>query len=209
MKVQGPRGVSYADGTSGSAKNTEGRIPYYNQYSYLPLAVTDGFDLLDYSTVYAFASWAARNYGGSEFLRRVVQSPYTTRTAVETAAAAGGASPSDLDSLIGRWAVAVMSSDRTDMPAGYRTNVGDWFSSTTGGKTYRLGSIDYFNYLPLNYYKGTYGSVGGPVCYEPGQTVSTQYAGSNVYFAAARNLTGSKKFTVSLPEGVTMHLVVR
>jgi hypothetical protein len=209
MKVQGPRGVSYMDGSSGNAGNTEGRIPLYNGQTYMPLTVTENFDLVDYSTVYAFASWAARNYGGSEFLRRVVQSSSTGRGAVEAAAAAGGASPSDLNSLIGRWAVAVMGSDRTDMPAGYRTNIGDWFVSATGSKQYKLGSMDYFKYLPRNNNTGRIGTVGGPVFIEAGQTSFIQNAASNVFYAAARNLTGSRKFSIKLPENVTMYLVTR
>lgn len=209
MQVQGPRGVSYTDGSSGSAGNTEGRIPLYNGQTYMPLTVTENFDLVDYSTVYAFASWAARNYGGSEFLRRVVQSSSTGKGAVEAAAAAGGASPSDLNSLLGRWAVAVMGSDRADMPAGYRTNIGDWFVSSTGGKQYKLGSMDYFKYLPRNINTGVSGTVGGPVFIEAGQTSFIQNASSNVFYAAARNLRGSRTFSVKLPENVTMYLVTR
>ena len=38
LQVDGPRGVAYNDGTAGSAGNTFGRLPYYNQYNYIPVA---------------------------------------------------------------------------------------------------------------------------------------------------------------------------
>lgn len=207
MGVLGPRGVDSSIGSSGSANNKDGRIPLYNQYSYYPLTVTNNFNLFDYSTSYAFGAWAARNYGGAEFLRRVVCSPYVDQEAVEKAAAAGGAVRSDLDSLIARWAVSVMGSDRTDMPSGYRFNDADWFSSTYSDTVYRLGSIDFHKYLPYDPYTATYGPTAG-LSYVTA-SVANAAASSNVYFAATSGLAGKKSFAISLPEGVTMSVVVK
>ncbi|MFA6508642.1 MAG: peptidase M30 [Treponemataceae bacterium] len=211
MGVPGPRGVDYTIGSSGPANNTEGRIPIYNQYSYLPLAVTDSgsFGLLDYSTAYAFGAWVARNYGGAAFLKNVVCSAYMDKEAVEKAAAAGGATLADLDSLIQRWAVSVMGSDRADMPVGYVYNTGDWKTSTVNGSTYKLGSIDFHKYLPYDAYSGTYGQTPGPMYLTSSGPTSNLSASSNVYYAAARSFAGKKSFEVSLPVGVTMTVVVR
>jgi hypothetical protein len=208
--VMGPRGVDPSDGSAGSAGNKEGRIPLYNRYTYLPLVTKSGFDIFDYSTVYAFGAWAARNYGGAEFLRNVVQNAYTDKQAVVSAAKLGGAERSDLDSLIARWAVSVLGSDRTDMPPGYAYNVGAWINSAAqDGSAYRLGSMNIHNYLPLDPYTGTYGAVSGPLYADASGGVSFFGASSNVYYAAARSLSGEKSFEVTLPEGVTMHVVLK
>ena len=50
--------------------------------------------------------------------------------------------------LVTRWAVAVLGSERTDMPPGYVFNTGGWTTSSCGGLSYNLGSIDFFNYDP-------------------------------------------------------------
>jgi hypothetical protein len=168
----------------------------------------------DYSTVYAFGAWAARNYGGAEFLRNVVQNAYTDKQAVVSAAKLGGAERSDLDSLIARWAVSVLGSDRTDMPPGYAYNVGAWINSAAqDGSAYRLGSMNIHNYLPGTYDavqgKLVYGAVSGPLYADASGGLSFLRASSNVYYAAARSLSGEKSFDVTLPEGVTMHVVLK
>ncbi|GAB1483447.1 hypothetical protein MASR2M78_22630 [Treponema sp.] len=203
MGVLGPRGVPPEDGSAGSTANNQGRIPSYNEFSYLPLEMLYSFDLVDYSTAYAFGAWAARNYGGAEFLRRVVRSPLSTSAAVSSAAAAGGARASDFDSLIARWAVSVLNSDRQDMPAGYQLNSGSWFESKIGGATYRLGSIDFFNYS-----NGTNAGTG-PLLLDGSGSLSGFQASANVYYSAAMALRGKKKFAISLPEGIVMHIVMK
>lgn len=202
MGVPGPRGVTSTDATAGPLNNTEGRFPSYNQYSYLPLNILSNFDLYDYSTAYSFGSWAARNYGGAEFLRRVVRSRYTDREAVEQAAKKGGADPFDLDSLMAGWAVAVMGSDRTDMPAGYRYNRGDWFTSSVDGKSFRLGSIDLFRYV-----NGSGGT--GPRLIQPSGSIPNLGASSNVYYSAAQSLTGTRNFELTVPAGVQVHVMLK
>lgn len=207
MGVSGPRGIAPAIGHAGSGGNTNGRLPDYNRYTHLPLESTDSAwqqanAVYYYSVVYAFGAWAARNYGGAQFLRDIVRSRYTDRQAIEYAAAQAGANPSDLDSLLARWAVAVMASDRTDMPPGYRLNTGDWISSTVAGKEYRLGSINFFNY---SYAEGR----SGPLFVEAGQQISSQSASTNVFYAAARGLVGKKSFTITVPDGIEMYVVLK
>jgi len=203
MGVLGPRGLAPEDGSAGSVGNDQGRIPSFNEYSYLPLERVYSFDLYDYSTAYAFGAWAARNYGGAEFLRRVVRSTARDNSAVSEAAASGGAITADFDSLIARWAVAILNSDRTDMPAGYKLNSGSWFESSIDSSTYRLGSIDFFNYV-----NAANGGTG-PYLIEGSGSVAGFQASSNVYYSAAKALKGKKKFAISLPEGIVMHAVVK
>lgn len=208
MQVEGPRGVAYTDGTSGAVQNTDGRIPYYNQYTYLPLISSDSaWQSADavyyYSTVYAFGAWAARNYGGPEFLKNVVQNPYTDKKAVEYAIAKAGAAYSDMNSLIGRWAVSVIGSKRTDMPPGYVLNKDGWLTYSMGSLTYKLGSINFFNYR----YQDQSLTLDGPRCIEPGQA-SPATASTNTYYLAARALTGKRTFRLSVPQGILMHVMV-
>lgn len=208
MQVEGPRGVTYSDGTAGTSGNTNGRIPYYNRYTYLPLISDDSAwqssdAVLYYSTVYAFGAWAARNYGGPEFLRNVVQCPYTDKRAVEYAAARGGAKTADMDSLIGRWAVSVIGSPRTDMPQGYMLNKDSWFSYSIGSLNYRLGSINFFNYR----YQDQSFTLDGPRCIEPGQNLPAQNS-TNTYYIAARAMTGKRQFKLTVPDGIIMHVLV-
>lgn len=210
LQVEGPRGVDPNDGTGGAPHNTLGRIPYYNYYTHLPL-ITSNWDwqfgdaLLYYSTVYAFGAWAARNYGGPEFLRNVVHNPYTDKKAVEYAAAKGGALRSDMNSLIGRWAVSVIGSNRTDMPPGYVLNRDDWLSYSLGDLSYRLGSINFFNYR----YEDETVTLDGPNCLEPGQILPYASASTNTYYRAARGVTGNRTFHLSIPAGIVMHMMVQ
>jgi hypothetical protein len=203
MGVPGPRGVAPADGSAGPYNNYEGRMPLFNRYSFYPLAVTLSYDVFDYSTTYAFGSWLARNYGGAALLRRLVHSSASDRTLVESAAAIGGASPADLDSLMARWGASVLLSDREDLPQGYRYNAGGWFNSSLDGISYRLGSIDAFRY----YRYGT--SVLGPFVFTANGPAGQGLASSNVLFRAAQGFTGKRSFEINLPEGVRMYIVLK
>ncbi|AEJ62225.1 Peptidase M30, hyicolysin [Spirochaeta thermophila DSM 6578] len=205
--VEGPRGVDPQVGGPGDPGNTGGRIPYYNQYTYLPLMKTEGFDLLDYATTYAFGAWTVRNFGGAFFLRRVVQSPYGGKDAVEKAVQEAGGVYTTMADLVAQWAVAVLTSDRTDMPEGYRYNTGTWFTSTLGGTEYRLGSIDFFRYYRRTE-DGEVISEPGPVVYEGEDPLGELSAASNVFYAAARSFTGKKTFHLTVPQGVITHVVI-
>ena len=101
--------------------------------------------------------------------------------------------------LLSRWAVAVLSSDRTDMPPGYRYNIGpNWVSSGAGSITYNLGSINFFNYDPLPQILASTGSV-------PKGKIATA---SNVYYQASSSLTGSKTWSLVVPQGVGFSVFV-
>ncbi len=201
MGVPGPRGVASGDGTAGAAGNTEGRIPFFNKYSYLPLVSETGFDIYDYSTTYTFGAWLARNYGGAGLLSRMLGSSASDSAIVQEAAGAGGAYPSDLDSLIARWAIAVMGSDNEYMPPGYRLNTGGFFDSSINGASYRLGSIDMFRY--------NIDGRAGPWFMESVGPLTQARASSNVYYLVERAAKGSVSVKVKIPEGVIVHAVIK
>jgi hypothetical protein len=201
LGVSGPRGVAYNDPTAGAKNNDQGRIPYFNYYlssNDRQLTKIDGndYDALDYSFSYAFGSWLARNYGGAEFVRRVVQSSAVDEDCVTDAVKAYSGQKLSIGQLVQRWALAVLGSDRTDMPLGYRYNTGKWVDSTVGNMTYRLGSINFFNYSPApQVLDGTgYTNYVAPA--------------SNVYYLAASGMSGSDTWKLSLPPGVTFSVYI-
>jgi hypothetical protein len=200
LGVEGPRGVSPADGSAGSPGITEGRIPDFNRYSYYPLAVSSGYDLTDYSISYAFGSWLARNYGGAQLLSRVVQCSETGTAALTNAVAVEtGRQDESMAGLLEKWAASVLLSDVTTAPARYRYNTGSWTTSSAGGLTYDLGSINIFNYSPDLYVF----TQAGPV---PGTTFNRS---SNIYYSAAQGLGTARSWTITVPQGILMTVVVK
>ncbi len=197
--VEGPRGVSPpTDGSAGGAGITGGRIPTFNQYSYSALVRPTTFDLTGYSVAYAFGAWLARNYGGTELLRRIVQCPQTDESAVVNAVIQyTGNKNESLATLLERWAAAVLLSDTTSAPSGYRYNVGTWFTSSAGGQTFDLGSMNFFNYSP------------SLTVFTPGTAPTTDSHSSNLYYLAATGLTGSQSWKITVPAGLAMNVVIR
>jgi hypothetical protein len=199
MGVKGPRGVSYTDGSAGSTGNEDGRIPVFNAYlsgDDRQLTKTSNYDAYDYSFSYAFGAWLMRNYGGAQFVKSVVYSSATDSDCITNAVNSYSGQSLSIEDLISRWAVAVLGSSRTDMPLGYRYNTGTWTSSSVGGMTYDLGSINFFNYNPE------------PQVLSDKATISSIAASSNVYYLAASGMTGSDKWTLSLPKGVGFNVYV-
>ena len=137
LGVKGPRGVSSAMGDAGPTGNIFGRIPTFNRYlSYQldKISPQNGpYNVEDYSFSYAFGSWLMRNYGGANFVKNVVYDLATDSTCVLDAVTKASGKSLSMADLITRWAVAVLGSERTDMPPGYVFNTGGWTTSTAGG----------------------------------------------------------------------------
>jgi hypothetical protein len=195
--VEGPRGVLTGD--AGTPPVKLGRLPQFNAASSSSLAVTgSNFDLIDYSVAYAFGAWLIRNYGGPDLLKRIVQCAQTDSTAVVNAAAAYSGTTESMQKLLERWSASVLLSDTTGAPPGYRYNTGGWNSFTAGSQSFSLGSIDFFNYSP----QPTMYSAASPLPAPPSSS-------SNVYFKAAGKLSSSRTFSVKLPAGVEMTVVLK
>jgi hypothetical protein len=199
--VEGPRGVTPpGDGSAGTPATAGGdRIPDFNRYSYMSLVRPTSFGLVDYSISYAFGAWLARNYGGAGLLRNIVQSPQTDESAVVNAVIRATGNPKEnLAGLLQRWSAAVLLSDTTAAPSGYRYNTGSWFQSSIGGQSFNLGSINFSNYTPTL----TVFSLAGT---QP----SSSYHSSNLYYEAATSLSGARTWTITVPDGVLMNVVIR
>ncbi|MCP4751372.1 MAG: hypothetical protein GY866_10795, partial [Proteobacteria bacterium] len=89
LEADGPRGVSYSDGTGGASGNTAGRLPLFNRYNYYEVAPSEwpsGYSALKYYAIdYAFGAYLARNFGGVQLFRAIVQNGHTDYRAVEQA----------------------------------------------------------------------------------------------------------------------------
>ncbi len=208
LKIFGPRGVEGTVGTAGLPLNGEGRLPLFNYYNDIALIDLSG-TLASYSISYAFGAYLARNFGGANLVRAIVQGSETDEGAITEAVSAYTNLTESFAYLLQRWGAAVLLSDRTDTAAGYRFNTGNFFTSTTGGGTYKLGSINLFNY---RYPDGQGGYIDGPYLYSGTGSVgdlSLNYKSSNVYYQAGLNLIGSQNWTIELPGDVVMSVVFK
>ena len=163
LMLAGPRGVPYDDPTAGSPGITSGNFPTYNYYNHLQVSTWE-FDapLYRYYDInYALGAYLARAYGGAPLFRDIVQSDHSGVSAIEAALLAQGHAVSFEDLLV-NWGVANLLSD--DPHAGHPSeyNTGMWNVSRIGGVTYRLGSVNLFNYRyyygdgPNDYHDGPY-----------------------------------------------------
>jgi hypothetical protein len=206
LGVDGPRGVAASDPTAGAVGNRNGRIPLFNYYTYAPLAIASGYSsVVYYSVTYSFGSWLARNYGGAELIRSIVQSAGTDQGAILSAISAVTGGQETFASLMDKWSASVLISDRTTAPAGYRYNSGGWVASSVGGQTYNLGSINLFNY-----YQGGTADLGPYAVTETGSLPNdVPYFSSNLFYLAGAAQSGSRTWNITLPDGIVMSVVVK
>jgi len=198
MHNPGPRGLTTSDGSAGTAGISDGRIPIFNYETSLQLDKSSDFEVDDYSTAYAFGAWLARNYGGSELLRRVVQCPQTDASAIVNAANSYSGRNDDFATLLMEWSTSILLSDlELRPPLGLPLQHGGWVSSSSGGETFRLGSMNFYNYY-------RYGSTTllGPAVY----TAESQRAqpASSLFYQAATGLKAAKTWSIKLPDNVRM-----
>jgi hypothetical protein len=205
MAVPGPRGVDGLDGTDGTATsttNTQGRLPLFNDWNDVSLSTWFYSPISEalkcYSITYAFGAWLARNYGGAALLNRLMKCTLTGPASIEDIVSQATGSVESFSRLLQRWSVAQLLSNETDAPPGYRYNTGTFEESTVNGNTYRLGSINLYNYSPRPYLYSR-SSVGG---YRPLST-------SQSLCEAAAPGTGVLDWTLNLPDGVIATVVAR
>ena len=184
MMTNGPRGVAYGTANAGAPMNTAGRLPLYNSRNYYNLLDwSDNEDerYLNYSKTYAFGAYLMRNYGGANFISQLVQSSYVGTTNIVDAVSNNGGAGLTYENIMKNFGAANLMSDRTNLPQGYRFNTGTWFSSTIGGISYQVGSINLYNYSPSPYIYLT--------------LPATQRAGSNLFYLSGTGLNGTKQWS--------------
>lgn len=181
--ANGPRGVPYGIANAGNAENEGGRLPLYNKNNNISLLSWPNNDGIHYSKTYAFGAYLMRNYGGANFVKQVVQNQYIGADCIVNAVNSNGGGNLTFENIIKNFGAANLLSDNTNLSQGYRFNTGNWFTSNVGGVSYQLGSINLFNYNP------------DPYIYSLLPT--TQNAGSNLYYLAGKNLTGTKDWSIN------------
>ena len=206
LGIPGPRGVAYNDPTEGAPGNTNGRLPRYNYWNDIQVTKWDG-DLRNYSINYALGAYLARNYGGAALFREIVQNDQAGVVAIEAALTTLGHDVSFADVLTD-WAVANLLSDDTSAPHPYRYNSGTWFTSSVGGQTFRLGSIDLFNYR----YEGEEPNTpyDGPYLYRNlSEFIADPHPPHSNRYATLGRATGTVRLRITAPAGNRITVVVK
>ena len=203
--IDGPRAVAHDDPSAGEPGNFRGRLPDYNLYNDVQVTSWPGtYPLPNYSIVYAFGAYLARNYGGAALFSDVVQSAHAGVGAIEAALHNQGHDESFLEILV-NWAAANLLSDNPDAPAPYRYNTGNWRTSSTGGEEFRLGSINLYNYV---YAQGRVARPGPYLHPLPVFNDRTQPPHSNMYTTLGRN-SGTVRLRVTAESENRITVVVK
>ena len=198
LNTKGPRGVTPTDYSDGSTNNEDGRIPSFNYRPTLTVAEQTYFSLDHYSSSYAYGAYLLRNFGGSTFLRNMVQNGYGNADAVSEALQGYDETYA---STLRKFASAVVLSDHFDLTQGYKFNSleTDPFVSTINGISYQLGSINFYNYDQF------YSANTGPRF--DNSSLSEYINKSSSFIYTLGNLSGSVSLEVSLPSGVELNIV--
>ncbi|MBI9106779.1 MAG: hypothetical protein JEZ04_08535 [Spirochaetales bacterium] len=211
IQADGPRGVSYSDGTAGAPGNTSDRLARYNYYNDSSLTYWPPIDappvetLTHYSLSYSFGAYLARNYNGPELFKAIVQNTGIDYRAVTSALSAMGYGVK-FTGLLQRWGASVLVSDMTDAADYYNYNSGDFLSFSHDGITYQAGSINLYNY----YFNASGEQQSGPKLYSSSPVgASTLAPASNTFYYAGGGLTGTKSWTITIPASVGTTVVFR
>ncbi len=194
IESKGPRGVLHTDGSAGSPNNPEGRYGLFNEYNTFSLTNWRAL-LADYSKVNAYGTFLTRNYGGAQVLHDIMHNAFWDEKAVEDAVnKAVGVSGKTFADLQKEWGIAVMLSDNDNLAPDKPTyNTGDFTDTIYNGKTYELGSINFFNYA-------TQPSFSNCTSVKPQ---------GNCYYKVGDNLTGSVTIDLTLNATTSATLIVK
>ena len=199
LMTYGPRGVAHDDPTAGDRGIRFGRLPLYNLHNDIQATVWH-FEGKYYSINYALGAYLARNYGGAELFGAIVRNDRAGTEAIEEALSAQG-DPLSFGEVLLNWGVANLLSDDTGAPHPYRYNSGTWQTSQAGGGTFRLGSINLFNYR-------TESQVGPKLYSIPDFNPLLQPPHSNRYVRLGRH-TGTLLLRLAALEGMRITAVVK
>ena len=195
IKHTGPRGVSYTDGSAGSSGNTKGRYPEFNKVGINRSLTQWQGDTADYSKVSSFGTFLTRNYGGAKVLHDIVYNNKEHEDAVMYGVHKyAGAEDKTFSDVLQEWGVAVILSDKDNLQDLPTYNTGDFTYDTYKNSTYKLGSINFFNYDPKPDIKTSSGSV------EPE---------SNYYYKIGDNLTGIIDINITLDSSTKATLIAK
>ena len=204
LGFDGPRAVPNQEATAGGPANSEGPLPLYNLHNDVAVTAWDG-TLRSSSIGYALGAYLARAYKGAPLFQDIVQSDLEGVEAIEVALPVVGHTFGD---VLVNWAIANLLSDNDQLPDSdryYRYNPGGWSTSVEGGVTFRLGSINLYNYR----YETDSVVQEGPFLYSlDGFNERTQPPHSNMYATLGRN-TGTVRLRVDAVRDNRITVVVK
>jgi len=197
--IDGPRGVDPDDGSAGMPGNDRGRYPGFNQAGSALSLTNWGYSIADYTKVSAFGTFLIRNYGGAKLLHDIMHNTYTDRQAVLDAIHKyPNAEYKTFDVLLREWGTAVLLSNQTTLPISLpRYNTGDFTETYYHGSTFKMGSINFFNYTPK------------PYIYTGSGTVNNFAPMSNLYYAIGEDISNDHNLSLDLKSGTTATLVIK
>ncbi|MBQ3922881.1 MAG: hypothetical protein II707_06245, partial [Spirochaetales bacterium] len=151
LGIYGPRGRKTAECSDyrdiGLKTTNEdyniGRLPYFNDYNdkYSLFAWGGSDTAYRYSTAFAFGAFLARNYGGPQLFRDIVQDESISDNLITNKTGAS------LETLLRKWGATCILSNLEGVEDGLKYNNGSsWMSFDIDGIEYNLGSINLFNY---------------------------------------------------------------
>ncbi len=187
INYEGPRNVDPNDGSAGDPGNDGGRYPYFNSSNYYSLTLWSN-DIYHYALVSSFGAFLLRNYGGAKLLSDLEKSNKADINALEEVTS------KTLHTLINEWGIAVILSDQTSLPSNLpQMNFGDFKLTTLNNITYKLGSINFFNYTPQPYMSND-------------KTINSN---ANLYYEAGENLDGTVLINVDFSKGGDVIVVTK
>ena len=193
IDYKGPRNVDPDDGSAGPSGNTGGRYPAFNRCNTVSLTSwyndcidDNGNNLpIDYSKVSAFGAFLTRNHGGAKVMHDIEYSSKSGYQAIEEA------TKTDFKKLLADWATAVTLSDNSDTSVDIpRYNFGDFKNVTYDNITYKLGSINFYNYDPQPTFKEN----------------ETLDSNASLYYHLGE-LEGSTSIDINIPEGADITII--
>lgn len=227
LGIDGPRGVDpivYSTGDSGPSDNTAGRLPTFvgameTGVIDWPASVSDTIEgqeevLARYAATYAYGAYLARAHGGAALVSAMMDGGSTDYEAVDDALAATGSHATFRRTLSG-WAASALLSDievggiEVNGEAALAAyNTGGWIESEVDSTTYRLGSINLYNYVAF----GSSGSLdSGPQL----RTLSSLGSadpiepGAAAYVLADAAMTGTHRWDLWLDANTDLVVVVK
>jgi len=195
IKHTGSRGVDPLIGSAGDPNNSEGRYPLFNANNRLSLTAWQG-NIENYSNVNAFGAYLIRNYGGAKVLHDIMYNTHLDEQAVVSAVnqAPNGAGKTFND-LLKEWGTAVLLSDNDNLSTNLPVyNTGDFTLDTYKNSTYKIGSVNFFNYSPAPKVSNAVG------------TIEKQ---GNYYYKVGTNVTGDISIDLNLNGKIEAILIAK
>jgi len=190
----GPRGVMAADGSAGGKRNTKGRYPLFNRYNALSLTSWRS-ESPYYSEASAFGAFLMRNYGGAKVLHDIMYNRYLDeRSVVYAVRKAPNGADKTFNDLIKEWGIAVLLSDNDNLSNLPTYNTGAFTLNRYRNSTYKLGSVNFFNYYPLPRMQASVGTIEGQ---------------GNYYYKVGDNLSGTVNISLKLNNKIEATLIVK